>query len=259
MPPDGAARALGRRVLGAADHAAGSLGLLLAAARTAGALGRWPVRQVFWRQVYFTAMQALPQTALIGVLLGLVVHAQIASLAGADAALAGRALVWAVVREIGPLFAAILVISRSSSAVAAELGTMQVNREIEHLRALGIDPVGYLVVPRIAGMTAAVAALTVFFEAATILGGLLLSTLLVRAPLLPQLQAVGGALGAFDLSVSLVKCLLFGLIVSASACYHGVQVRSSITEVPQVTTRAVMQSLTLVVLVNGIVTLATFA
>jgi phospholipid/cholesterol/gamma-HCH transport system permease protein len=258
MPRDGAVRALGRRVLAPAAHAAGSLALFLAAVRTAGALRRWPVRQVFWRQVYFTAVQALPQTALIGVLLGLVVHTQIASLAGANAALAGRALVWTVVREIGPLFAAILVISRSSSAVAAEFGTMQINREMDHLRAMGIDPIGYLVVPRVAGMTTAVVSLTVFFEAATILGGLLVSTLLVRAPLLVQLRTVAGALDAFDLSVSLAKCLLFGLIVSASACYHGAQVRASITEVPQATTRAVMQSLTLVVLVNGLVTLASF-
>ena len=258
MPRDGAVSALGRRVLAPAEHAAGSLALLLAAVRTAGALRRWPVRQVFWRQVYFTALQALPQTALIGVLLGVVVHTQIASLAGDNAALAGRALVWAVVREIGPLFAAILVVSRSSSAVAAEFGTMQINRELDHLRSLGIDPVGYLVVPRIAGMTTAVVALTVFFEAATILGGLLVSTLLVRTPLLAQLSTIGGALSAFDLSISLAKCLLFGLIVSASACYHGARVRSSITEVPQATTRAVMQSLTFVVLANGLVTLASF-
>jgi len=258
MPGEGAVRALGRSVLGPAEHAAGSLALLLAAVRTAGALARWPVRQVLWRQIYFTAMQALVQTGLLGLLLGVAVHTQISSLAGDDAALAGRALVWAVVREIGPLFAAILVISRSSSAVAAELGTMQVGREFDHIRAMGIDPVGYLVVPRVAGMTIGVVALTVFFGAATILGGLLVSTLLVRAPLLPQLRTVAGALGTFDLSIALAKCILFGLIVSASACYHGAQVRRSITEVPQVTTRAVMQSLTLVILTNGLVTLASF-
>lgn len=258
MARAGVFRTLGRSVLTPLRHAAGTFALLAYALREAGALSLGPVRQVFYRQVYFTGIQALRETSIIGLLIGVVVLTQIANLAGDDAALAGRVLVWAVVRELGPLFAAILVITRSSSAVAAELGTIRVNREMDHLRTMGVDPFRYLIVPRVLGLTVSLVALTVCFEAATILGGVLFSGIVMPAPLLTQLQTVAGALRAFDVSVSLAKGVLFGLLIAASACHHGVLVRSSITEVPQATTKAVMQSLFLTVLANVLVTVISF-
>jgi phospholipid/cholesterol/gamma-HCH transport system permease protein len=247
-------RALGRGLLGQLEHTAGMFALLGRALRAGGALRSRPVRTVFFRQVYFTGIQALWRTAAIGALIGIIVLTQAASLVGKNAALGGQILVWAVVRELGPLFAAIIVISRSSSAVAAELGSMRVAREMELLRSLGISPLRYLVVPRVAGLAASLVALTAWFEAATIAGGLAFASLIVRLPFLAQLRAITGALDAGDVGISLLKSAAFGLVVAAAACYHGLRVENSITEIPQVTTRAVMQSLSLVVVANVLLT-----
>jgi phospholipid/cholesterol/gamma-HCH transport system permease protein len=258
MAADGFVRSLGRGLLTPIEHAAGSFALLGAALGALRALGRWPVRQVLYRQVYFTGMQALARVSAIGLLIGIVVLTQVASLVGANAVLGGRILVWVVVRELGPLFAAIIVIARSCSAVATELGSMKVGRETEVLRGLGIDPLAYLVVPRVVGLTLSLLALTVFFEVVTIFGGLGVSSLIVRLPFLAQTHAIADALRVFDLAISLGKCLLFGLLISSSACFHGLRVGPSVTEVPQAATRAVMQSLSLVVIVNSLVTVSAF-
>src|SRR5512143_2770046 len=124
-------RAVGRGVLGQLEQTAGMFALLGRVVRNLGALHSRPVRTVFSRQVYFTGLQALLRVGGIGVLVGVIVLTQVASLVGKNAALGGQILVWVVIRELGPLFAAIIVISRSTSAVAAELGSMRVNREME--------------------------------------------------------------------------------------------------------------------------------
>jgi phospholipid/cholesterol/gamma-HCH transport system permease protein len=181
MARDSVLRALCRGLIGHLDQTAGLFALLGRALRNAGALASPPVRSVFYRQVYFTGIQALWRSGLLGAMIGIVVLTQVASLVGKNAALGGRILVWVVIRELGPLFAAIVVISRSSSAIAAELAAMRVNREMEFLRGLGVSPLRYLIVPRVTAVAAA-RALTVWFEAATIVGGLVFSSLIVQLP-----------------------------------------------------------------------------
>ena len=254
MAADATIRALGRGVMGRLDQTAEMFALLGAALRNTGALAVPAVRAVLYRQIYFTGVQALWRSGLIGALIGIVILTQVASLVGKNAALGGRVLVWVVMREFGPLFSAVLVISRSSSAVAAELAAMRVNREMEVLRGLGISPLRYLVVPRVVGVAASLAALTIWFEAVTIAGGLAFSSAIVQLPFLAQLQNITGALSVHDLGVSVLKSLHFGLLVAAAACFHGLRVGTSITEIPQVTTRAVMQGLSLVVVANVLLT-----
>lgn len=256
MARDDLLRALGRPLVGHLDQTAASFALLGRALRNIGALASPPVRTVFFRQVYFTGIQALWRSGLLGALIGIIVLTQVASLVGKNAALGGRILVWVVIRELGPLFAAIVVISRSSSAMAAELAAMRVNREMEVLRGLGISPLRYLIVPRVAAVAVSLVALTVWFEAATIVGGLVFASLIVQLPFLAQAQNIAEALTVPELAVSLLKSLVFGLVVSAAACHYGLQVGTSITEIPQVTTRAVMQGLWLVVVANVVLTVA---
>ena len=107
-------------------------------------------------------------------------------------------------------------------------------------------------------MTASLVGLTAFFQVVTIVGGLICASLIVQLPFLAQIRSIASALQVYDLSVSMLKCILFGLIISSAACYHGTRAGNSITEVPQVTTRAVMQSLSVVVVVNGLITVASF-
>lgn len=258
MPRTDPARALGRRTLSFFSHAVGSLSLALEAVLAVPALAQRPVRLVFYRQVYFTGVQALFVVATIGLVLGLAIITQVSSLAGRTTDLTGRILVWVVVRELGPLFAAIIVIARSGTAVAAELASMKVNDEVRYLRALGIPPARYLVMPRIAGLTASLLALLFFFVGTAVLGGLALASVLFDLPFRAQLDNLAATLSFFDLSISFAKGLIFGPIIAAAACYHGLRVGTSITEVPQVATRAVIDAMILVVLVNGLITVASF-
>jgi len=252
------AQVLGRRVLTFFAHVAGALALVLEAARSLPALAQRPVRLVFFRQIYFTGVQALFVVTAIGLVLGLAIITQVSSLAGRSTELTGRILVWVVVRELGPLFAAIIVIARSGTAVAAELGSMKVSGEVRSLRAMGIPAARYLVMPRIAGLTTSLLALLFFFQGVAVLGGLALASFLFELPFRAQLDNLAGALSFFDLSISLMKGLVFGLVIAAAACYHGLRVRTSITEVPQAAARAVIEALILVVVINGFITVASF-
>jgi phospholipid/cholesterol/gamma-HCH transport system permease protein len=252
------AQVLGRRVLTFFAHAAGAFALVLAAAGAFPALAQRPVRLVFYRQVYFTGVQALFVVVSIGLVLGFAITAQVANLAGRTSDLVGKILVWVVVRELGPLFAAIIVIARSGTAIAAELGSMKVGDEVRYLRAMGIPASRYLVMPRIASVTTSLLALLFFFQATVIFGGLALASLLFDLPFRAQLDNLAATLSFFDLSISLAKGLAFGLLIAASACYHGLRVRTSITQVPQAATRAVIEAVLLVVVVNGLITVASF-
>jgi phospholipid/cholesterol/gamma-HCH transport system permease protein len=258
VPKSDIFQVLGGRVLTFFAHTTGALALVVEAARALPGLAQRPVRLVFYRQIYFTGVQALFVVAAIGLVLGLAITTQVSSLAGRTSDLIGRILVWVVVRELGPLFAAIIVIARSGTAIAAELGSMKVGGEVRYLRAMGIPAARYLVMPRIAGLTTSLLALLFFFQGTAVLGGLALSALLFDLPLRVQLDHLAGTLSFFDLSISLVKGLVFGLVIAAAACYHGLRVRSSITEVPQAAGRAVIEALSLVLVVNGFITVASF-
>ncbi len=236
----------------------GSFELLGSSLRSLGALRLAPVRQVLYRQVYFTGIEAMTKVTAVGALIGIVIITQVANIVGFNAVLAGKIFVWVVVRELAPLFSAIIIIARSSTAVASELGSMQVNGEIRTLRIMGIDPVAYLVVPRILGMALCVYVLAFYFQLGAAIGGLILSSLFLDIQFLQQLGNIFTALSFLEMSVSLIKSLLFGFIIASTSCYHGLNVRSSITEIPQATSRAVMQCLVLVILFDGIITMVFF-
>jgi phospholipid/cholesterol/gamma-HCH transport system permease protein len=217
-----------------------------------------PIRLVLYKQVYFTGIEALNKVALIGMLIGIVIITQITNLVGLNAVLIGKILIWTVVRELGPLFAAIIIIARSGTAIASELGSMKVNREIEGLRIMGIDPMDYLIVPRVLGITISVFILTFYFQIMAIAGALAFTSIFIDVPFLQHLKSIFSALSLFEVIVSLLKSLVFGLLISIISCYQGLGVKSSITEIPQAATRAVMQSLFFVFIFDGIITFVAF-
>ncbi len=251
-------RRVGRSVLAAVAQSRG-VGLLFGASmKSVPSLLLPPVRTVFIRQVYFTGIQAMGKVTLIGALIGIVIITQVSSLVGMNAELIGRILVWTVVRELGPLFAAIIVIVRSCTALAAELASMKINEEITYLRALGISPTTYLIMPRIMGTALSLLVLAFYFQAVAIFGGLALSSFLIQLPFLARMESIFAALSVFDVVTSLLKSLVFGLLIASISCYYGLRVQSSITEIPQVTTKAVMQSLFMVIVLDGLINILVF-
>lgn len=131
-------------------------------------------------QIYFTGWQAMPIITMLGIGTGGVVVLQSSSnlslLGGTD--MIGKLLVMIIVRELGPLMTALVVVARSGTAVASELGNMRANREIEALEVMGINPLSYIVFPRLIGGLVSVVALSIYFTLIAILGGFVLTRFL---------------------------------------------------------------------------------
>lgn len=211
---------------------------------------------LFLRQVLFTGVDALPIVTLISLLLGAVVIIQSTTqlpLFGAEEFI-GKVIVVAIIRELGPLITAMVVIGRSCSAIAAELGLMRIHEEIEALESMGINPIRILVLPRVLGCLVSFLCLTVYFDVMAIMGGYVVSRAQLVTPLDLYLHRITAALELSDILVSQGKCVLFGLIISLLAIYNGWKVRRYATEVPQATTRAVMGAMLICFFINGLLT-----
>lgn len=217
-----------------------------------------PVKTVLYKQIYFTGYQALFKLGIIGLLIGVVIITQVANIVGYNAVLIGKILIWVVLRELGPLLCAIIIIARSSPAIASELGTMKINNEMNYLKAMGIDCDIYLILPRIIGITISVGIVTFYFQIISMFGALALSSFLFKTPLHQHFIIITTALSIFEILISLIKSIIFGIVIAVISCYHGMHVDTSITEIPQAASNAVTQSLFYIFLVDGIITLITF-
>jgi len=216
--------------------------------------GNNAIRSVLMRQIYFTGLQASGIIITIAVILGTVVISQVVSLVGANGALTGKILVWVVLRELAPLLTAIIVIARSGTAIAAELGNMKINGEIDSLEMMGIPAERYLLLPRIIGATVALVILTIYFVMASFIASFIIASLGWHISFDQFSLGVLSALGSKDIVLLFTKSTLFGLCISATCCSYGLSVDRSITEIPQVATKAVMTSLMVVFILDGLLT-----
>jgi phospholipid/cholesterol/gamma-HCH transport system permease protein len=210
---------------------------------------------VILRQIKFTGVDALPITMLIALLLGSLVMIQAMpqlSRLGASEMI-GKILVIAIIRELGPLITAIVVIARSGTAISAELGTSVVLREIEALEAMGINPFHYTIVPRIIASVVALFCLTVYFDVMAIFGGFLIASAKISLSLSSLLENVVKAMSPGDLLLSVFKSMVFGAIIPVICCYYGLAVRRSPTEIPRAVTRGVITSLILVFVTSFVI------
>lgn len=207
-------------------------------------------------QIYFTGWQALPLISILAVAIGGVVilqaSTQLTLLGGWDAI--GNILVVVVVRELAPLLVALVVIARSGTAVASEIGNMRVNREIEALESMGINPLSYIVFPRLTGGVISVICLTFYFNMAALIGGYLVTQFLNDMPFVFYLESLSQALEKEDVWIFLFKNILSGFLIFSICCYQGLQVKKASFEVPVVTIKAVMNSIIYVVLLNLFIT-----
>jgi phospholipid/cholesterol/gamma-HCH transport system permease protein len=157
----------------------------------------------------------------------------------------------AMLRELGPLMTAIILAGRSGSAFAAELGTMKVREEIDALITMGLDPVQFLVVPRVIAAVLMTPLLTVFSNLLGLLGGSVV-VLSLGFPLITFFNQVQSAATYGDFTGGLVKSFVFGVLVAAIGCLRGLQTQPSATAVGESTTRAVVSGIILIVITDGI-------
>lgn len=208
-------------------------------------------------QILFTGVQALGLVSSIALFVGATIIIQTGMLVpAATGEILGQILVAVVLRELAPLGTAIIIAGRSGTAISAELGGMQVNSEVLALSSLGIDPLRYVVLPRMLGVVVSTLVLMVYFSVVAILGGYVVS-LPIISPSFGALRAgFALALGPADIFLFLGKGVGLGTIVAWASCHYGLKVRGSPTEVPQMASRAVVTSLLGCVVFNTAVTAA---
>ena len=203
------------------------------------------ITSVILLQVYFTGVQALSLISVIAVASSTIAVMQSASqfsfLGGSE--MVGQLLVTIVIRELAPLITALIVIARSGTAVASELGNMRVNREIEALESLGINPLSYIVFPRLMGGILSVICLSLYYAFFAIIGGFVFSKILLNMPLSYFLDSIVQAITVEDVYMFAVKILFSGFLIFAISCHQGLQVKNGPHEVPQATTKAVVNSI----------------
>lgn len=227
------------------------LGVLLRKRRTARELMLPRVRHEIAR----SGSHLIPVFSFLALALGFLVVGQavtqLSALGASD--YVGSVMVTVVVRELGPLLAAMMILARVGAANVIELGTTRATGEVEALEALGIDPVHYLVVPRVLGMSAGVFALTIYLIIGALVGGYLWAFLfLPNLPLTPLEYAdqIGDALHVMDFVLLTVKTLTFGFFIAVVTCYHGLAQPLRLEELSRVTVRAITQGIVLCTLID---------
>jgi phospholipid/cholesterol/gamma-HCH transport system permease protein len=250
---------LGRRITSNLEYTARVLLMVYLAFRAAfldQAQGLRTVFSVVSAQIYFTGWQAMPLISVLALASGAITiiqsSSQLSLLGGSE--MIGNLLVVIVVREIGPLLTALVVIARSGTAVSTEVGNMRANREIEALESMGINPMSFIVFPRILGGVVSVVCLCFYFIVISLIGGFFISSLIHEMPFNFYLDSLIRALAVEDMFLFLVKSAFGGMIIFVVSCYQGLLVKRSPHEVPQVTTKAVVDSIIYVTVFNMSVT-----
>ena len=220
-------------------------------------------RKVRWKDAFLIAetggVNALPIIALISFLIGLIMAFQAAipmRQFGAEIFVADL-IALSTLRELGPLMTAIVMAGRTSSAFAAELGTMKVNEEIDAMTTMGLDPVRFLVVTRVLSILIMMPLLTVFANLLGIMGGSVV-LLSLGYPLVTYIDRIITSASYVDLLGGLFKSLAFGLIVAGIGCSRGLQTKTGASAVGVSTTKAVVSGFVLIIITDGIFSVVYF-
>ncbi len=212
-------------------------------------------------QIYFIGCKSISVIALIGLFTGMVMGMQLyfaLSLFGADGFL-GSGVALSMVRELAPVLTAIMITGRAGSAMTAEIGVMRISEQIDALEIMGINPMAYLVSPKMAASIISFPILTTFFNIIAIFGGWLTGIRQLGANEGVYMYRVEQSISCDDIFGGLLKALVFGIIVCTISCYHGyfthLQKGSVGPEgVSQSTTNAVVMSCVLILVFDYVLT-----
>ncbi|MDX5299501.1 MAG: MlaE family lipid ABC transporter permease subunit [Gammaproteobacteria bacterium] len=160
-------------------------------------------------------------------------------------------------REMAPIMTGILMAGRTGAAYAAQLGSMQVNEEIDALRTLGVNPFHYLVMPRLLALVIMMPLLTLYANTVGILGGALVSVTLLDLSFQLFLEQLIATVPVYYFGLGRFKSVLFGLLIALAGCYMGLHCGRSATAVGQATTSAVVVAIVLIVVADSVVTVVT--
>ncbi|NOQ63728.1 MAG: hypothetical protein GQ582_04385 [Methyloprofundus sp.] len=209
-----------------------------------------------WLVMQECGPKALPIVTLISLLVGLIlafVGAMQLKVFGAQIYVANLVGL-GMAREMGAMMTAIIMAGRTGAAFASQLGSMQVNEEIDALKTLGISPTDFLVLPRMLALILMLPLLCLYADLVGILGGLLVSVSLLDISALEYIEQTRSALSLNDFATGLIKSSVFGVLVVLSGCYNGMQCGRSSSSVGDAATAAVVSGIVSVVVADALLT-----
>jgi phospholipid/cholesterol/gamma-HCH transport system permease protein len=214
-------------------------------------------RADLWLFLHETGAQALPIVSLISLLVGLIlafVGAIQLKTFGAQIYVADLVGI-AMVRVMGAIMTGIIVAGRTGASYAAQLGTMQVNEEIDALKTLGISPMEFLVLPRMVSLALMMPLLCVYADIMGILGGLIVGVFMLGLSPVVYLNQTQASLTLTNVWIGLFYCAVFGIIVALAGCLRGMQCGRSASAVGYATTSAVVTGIVSIIVATAIITI----
>lgn len=205
-------------------------------------------------QIYRTGAQALGITALVGFLIGVVISylsAQQLALFGAGQFIV-KLLGVSIVRELGPVLAAILVAGRSGSAITAQIGVMRVTQELDAMQVMGISHGQRLILPRVIALAIVMPLLVLWTDVMALMGGMLAAHYALGLEFLWFLQELPDAVGLTNYWIGLVKGVTFGAWIALAACHFGLKIEPNTESLGKGTTASVVTAITGVILIDAI-------
>ncbi|OFX06904.1 MAG: hypothetical protein A3D94_21455 [Alphaproteobacteria bacterium RIFCSPHIGHO2_12_FULL_66_14] len=206
------------------------------------------------RQMYEVWVRALVIVGVLCFLIGVVIAYQgIQQLRqfGAET-FAVEAVGISMFRELGVLLTAIIVAGRSGSAFTAQIGTMQVNQEVDAMRTIGLNPIEWLVMPRIVALAVSMPLLAFWGDMTGLLGGAVACTIYLDFTFVQFFERLRDTVGAWHFYTGMIKAPVFGLVIAVIGCFEGLQVRGSAESVGQLTTRSVVESIFCVIVLDAV-------
>jgi phospholipid/cholesterol/gamma-HCH transport system permease protein len=209
-----------------------------------------------WRYIQDCGPSALPIVSLISLLVGLI----LAFVGAVQLALFGAQIYIAdlvglgMTREMGGLMAAIIMSGRTGAAYAAQLGTMQVNSEIDALKTMGFEPMEFLVLPRILALILIMPLLCLYADLMGIVGGAMVTVSFFDVSLVEYLNRTANAVHIPDFSIGVFKCAVFGVLIALSGCMRGMQCGRSASAVGDAATSAVVTGIVFIVIADSLMT-----
>lgn len=253
-PPEGIIESVGRTVLLTIRNAGKALVILGAAFLRFPELPKR--RKEFGRQLYLCGVKSFGVTATVALFTGMILSLQAGLILRdySQQARVGTLVAQTMCREMGPFMTALILAASVGSAMAAELAAMTVSEEVSALEVMSINPVSFLVAPRIAAMMIMCPALTVFTDIVGTLGGMLVAYTQLGVSVDAYYKNAVDYLANYEVYVGLFKSLVFAAIVSAVACYQGLAATEGAVGVGRATRKTVVHSFLLVLIVGYFIT-----
>ena len=218
----------------------------------------WPLRE-FSANLFKTGVRAMPVTALVGFLIG-VVLSYLSALQlkafGADIFIV-NILGLGIIRELGPVLVSVLVAGRSGSAMTAQLGVMRVTEEIDALATMGISRHVRLVLPKVMALAVAMPLLVLWASGVAILGGMVSARLQLGIGFGFFLQTLPTVVPIANLYIAIAKGAVFGVVIALVACHFGLRVKPNTESLSANTTASVVSAITAVILMDAVFAIAT--